>query len=196
MKVFAIGLNSYNNTLFTSKINVESSGVVSVDKYDDSIKGKFTMTVNDNLFASTSGRELTGKNFGEDYNLTLKKDGISGVIGDKKVDVHIEKTRPAFWEYKTSITGNVGDKTFAFNVKYPFLSKRLVGKFGDKDINLLLRASSRFEDFYADGDGIKLTFSKLTADSKYNSFGRYGSNQDKDMLPIIAGLLLNNQVVL
>lgn len=196
MNVSPIGLSFNSNIRFASGKSVKSSAVNSSDVYDDRVSGKFSINVNDHSKDPKVARELTGKNWGEDYLLSLNKEGIFGVIGDKKVDINIKQKKVSFGIYETLVTGKVGDKVLELEVKPKFTARKMVGKFGNKDVNLFCRNVSRFLDYYVDGNGVKLTFSRSTADDKFQCFGRYGAVHDKDLVPVLAGLMLNSQILL
>ena len=167
-------------------VKTATQPVVSLQEYN--IPDVFTYNRKDkNFFTNTI---ITGKNFGENYELNIYNHipgYITGNIGDKQVDIKIEQKDGLNKHYRI-ITGNVGDKRVEL-LKYP---THITGKFANEDINIQTTPMGG-PDVLINGKGIKLTKEMgyggtLLNPKKEIIYGKY--SMDKDFLPLIAGIAL------
>jgi len=189
MKINLIGHSiSYSVSFSRNKVPINPATQPSISQQEYNISDVFTYNRKEkNFFTNTV---ITGKNFGENYELNIynhKPEHITGIIGDKKVNIKIEQ-KGGLNDYYRTITGNIGDKKVEL-VKYP---TQITGKFANEDIDIKTTPMGAPE-VLVNGKGIKLTkemgyIGTLMNPKKEIIYGKY--SMDKDFLPLIAGIAL------
>ncbi len=187
MRINSISHSISSNVFFKASGNKTVSvsvPVVSQQVYN--ISDVFTYEREDkNFFTNTV---IKGKNFGEQYELLIDRHNqgsIKGNIGDKQVDVKIER-KGEFSNHWWSINGYVGDKKVEMERK----TNHLTGQFANEDVDIHTNIISA-PGLLVDGKGIKLTKemgygTNFLNPKKEIIYGKY--SMDKDFLPIIVGI--------